>query len=101
MTLLRPPEQRSTRRTLVAGWTATAVGAVATVIGLWLRYWSESDLAEAWPFVLIVGGLLAMFAGFDNVAQRVEQPDQTSTWLALAALVSLAAAVVFALIWLL
>ena len=101
MTLLRTPQQRSTGRSPTAAWIVTGFGAAAALVGVWLRYWSSFDLAEAWPFALIVIGFLAMFAGFDNAAQRVEQPNQTSTWLALGALMSLAGAVVFTLIWLL
>lgn len=101
MTLLRTPQQRSTGRPPTTAWVVTGIGAAAGVVGVWLRYWSSFDLSEAWPFSLIVAGLLAMFAGFDNAAQRVEQPNQTSTWLALGALLSLAGAVVFTLIWLL
>ncbi|MGF1665940.1 MAG: hypothetical protein ACFCVC_06670 [Acidimicrobiia bacterium] len=100
MTLLRDPDSRT--RSFTSEWLLGAIGTIAVGAGVWMRYLLDSDLAEAWPFTAIIVGSLMLFAAFDRVAQKLTTPTgRPTTWVSLAALASLAAAVVFMLIWLL
>ena len=106
MTLLRDPDVRTTRpagrRSFTTEWLVGTVGAVAAAAGLWMRYGLESEVAEAWPFTAIIAGCLMLFAAFDRAAQKSTTPTgKPATWVALAAVASLAVAVAFTLIWLL
>jgi hypothetical protein len=106
MTLLRDPDVRTSRpagrRSFTTEWIVGAMGAIAVATGLWTRYGLESDLAEAWPFTAIIAGSLMLFAAFDRAAQKATTPNgKPATWVALAAVASLAVAVAFTLIWLL
>jgi zinc transporter ZupT len=105
VTLLKDRETRPSQRGHIVEWITGAAGAVALLAGLWIRYGPANlapELAEAWPFGMIVAGALMLFVAFDRLAQQSADPDDRPvTWVAAAALVSLATAVVFALIWLL
>ena len=106
MTLLRDPDSRTTPpdtgRSFLIEWLLGAVGAITAGVGLWMRYGLESEMAEAWPFLAIIVGSLVLFVAFDRLAQKLTTPTgRPTTWVALAALASLAVAVVFLLIWLL
>lgn len=106
MTLLRNPDLRTTRadsrRSFTIEWIIGAAGAIIAAVGLWMRYGLGSEIAEAWPFTAIIAGSLMLFTAFDRAAQKLTTPaGKPATWVALAALASLAAAVVFTLIWLL
>ena len=106
MTLLRDPDLRTTRsdsrRSLTTEWIVGAAGAVAVAVGLWTRYGLDSEMAEAWPFMAVIAGSLMLFTAFDRAAQKLTAPNgRPTTWVALAAVASLVAAVVFTLIWLL
>lgn len=106
MTLLRDPDLRTTgsdsRRSFTTEWIVGAAGTVTAAVGLWMRYGLESEVVEAWPFTAIIAGSLMLFTAFDRAAQKLTTPTgKPATWVALAAVASLVAAVVFTLIWLL
>jgi hypothetical protein len=107
MTLLRDPDLRTTRpdrrrRSFTTEWIVGVAGAAVAALGLWIRYGFDAEVAEAWPFSAIIAGSLMLFTAFDRAAQKLTTPTgKPATWVALAALASLAAAVVFTLIWLL
>ncbi len=105
MTLLKDRDTRPSQRGHIVEWVTGAVGAAGLVAGLWILYGPADvvpELVEAWPFGMIVVGALMLFVAFDRLAQQSASPDgRPVTWVAAAALVSLATAVVFTLIWLL
>jgi hypothetical protein len=97
-------------------WIVGVVGALAAVIGGWMYYgpsdntlslfgwdWDVADLADAWPFSLMIGGgvlLAAAFAWFATKTYR--RDDGITTPVAVGSVLSLAAlagAIVYLLIW--
>lgn len=110
MTMLREPETRHapaapTRTGHIIDWFLGVVGFAGVGAGLWLRYGPTDvvpELAEAWPFLMIITGALMLFVTFDRLSRRLmERDDGTHNGVALAALISLGVAIAFALIWLL
>jgi len=100
--------------TFITEWIVGAVGALSTIIGLWMYYgpadgvlqlfgwdWDVAGLADAWPFGLIIAGAIVMAGVFARLSQRLSLDGPTTkanvyTGLTVAALVL---AVGFALIW--
>ncbi|MDH4117814.1 MAG: hypothetical protein OEX04_16280 [Acidimicrobiia bacterium] len=116
MTMLREPDVRATgRTTFIVEWVAGVLGALATAVGLWMYHgpddgmlrlfgweWDVAALSEAWPFGLIILGALALFAVFSRVSthRRDELEGGAGTY-ALLAILALALAAVYTLIWVL
>lgn len=100
----------------VTEWVAGVLGAIAALIGGFLYYgpsdgtlslfgwdWDVADLADAWPFSLMIGGGVVMAAAFGWFATKMyRRDDAITTSVAVGGVLSLAAlagAAVFALIW--
>jgi len=102
----------------VLEWVLGIAGAIGVFVGafiqfaaedeylgiLWIWSWRVGDISEAWKFGFLIGGSLALMAAFGLVTERSMRTEKrptpaTRVWLVLTIL-SLVAAIVFALLWL-
>jgi hypothetical protein len=99
-------------------WVTGAVGAIAALIGGWMYYapsdgtlslfgwdWDVADLADAWPFSLMIGGGVLLAAAFGLFAVKMyRRHDEITAPVTIGGLLALAAvagAIVYLLIWIL
>lgn len=97
-------------------WITGAVGAIAALIGGWMYYapsdgtlslfgwdWDVANLADAWPFSLMIGGGVLLAAAFGVFAAKMyRRHDEITAPVTIGGILSLAAlagAVVYLLIW--
>lgn len=118
MTVLRERERQAystTQRVSHAiDWVVGGIGAVLAIFGVWMRYgpedgvltvfsssWNISEIAQAWPFSLLVGGFTLVAAAFGLAATKFNRSGVVgfATGAAIAGLAALAAAVSFLVIW--
>ena len=93
----------------VLEYTLLAVGALLALFGVYAWYaptgWILGDLTEGWYLGSLALGGLCLSGGFSQFADRMQVDDRNPTWLAVAgavlSIVSFAAAVAFAAIWVL
>jgi hypothetical protein len=100
---------RMPRRSRVSEWVLGLIGVVAAGVGVWMYYvpttWFLGGLAEGWYLGMFVGAGLLLAAAFGLVARDMVRDDgvwTTRSFLTAAiAVLALAAAVVFGLVWIL
>lgn len=95
------------RRSHATEWVLGVVGAVVAGIGAWMYYvptdWFLGGLVEGWPFAMFIGAGILLAAAFGLFAWKAYQDDRGGTTAvvlgSLMALVALAGAITFAVIW--
>jgi hypothetical protein len=100
---------RMPRRSRVSEWVLGIIGVVAAGVGVWMYYvpttWFLGGLAEGWYLGMFIGAGLLLAAAFGLFAQRILREDglwTTQTVVATGmAVLALAAAIFFALVWIL
>lgn len=93
----------------VTEWVMGVVGALAAVAGAYLYYaptnWFLADLAESWYLGMFIGAGVLLAAAFGVFAHKAYLGDRSWTGQAMfttgLAIVALAGAVTFAVIWIL
>lgn len=114
MTLLQEQKRIEITRTPVlvrhvTEWVMGVVGALAAVVGAYMYYaptdWFLADLAEAWYLGMFVGAGILLAAAFGVFARKAYLGDRSWTGQTIftsgLAIVALAGAVTFAVIWIL
>ena len=123
MTLLKDREVMSPQRTPATanspiGWTLGVVGSITAAIGAWMLYgpaegtlqlfgwsWEVSGLAEAWPYSLLIVGLLAIAAGAALIGDRLAggrmrgMGSSSALSATVVAVAAIAGAITYGLIW--
>lgn len=97
------------RRSLIVEWTIGIVGLLAAGVGAWMYYvpadWFLGGLAEAWYLGLFVGAGVLLAAAFGLIARGMLREDlgwtARVTAMTVLAVLAVAGAVTFGLIWIL
>jgi len=97
------------RRSLVVEWTMGIAGALAAGVGAWMYYvpadWLIGGLAEAWYLGFFVGAGVLLAIAFGLIARGMLREDRgftaRVTALTVLAVLAVAGAVTFGLIWIL
>lgn len=100
---------RMPQRSRVTEWVLGILGAVTAGVGVWMYYvptdWFLGGLAEGWYLGAFVGAGLLLAAAFGLFARRILQEDREWTIQSVMAtglaVLALAGAVVFGLVWIL
>jgi hypothetical protein len=98
---------RMPQRSYVAEWVTGAVGVLTAGVGAWMYYvpadWFLGGLAEAWYLGMFTGAGLLLAAAFGLFARGMLREDRFRTTrvtvMTTIAILALAGAVTFALIW--
>lgn len=96
-------------RSRITAWVVGAIGALAAGVGAWMFYvpttWFLGGLTEAWYLGMLTGGGLLLAIAFGLVARGMLREDRELTGrvivMTVLAILALASAAVFALIWVL
>ena len=100
---------RMPRRSLIVEWTIGIVGLLTAAVGTWMYYvpadWFLGGLAEAWYLGMFVGAGVLLAIAFGLGARGMLREDRVWTTrvtvMTALAVVALAGAVTFGLIWIL
>ena len=114
MTLLQERTRTEITRTPVivrhvTEWVMGVIGALAAVVGVYMFYaptnWFLANLAEGWYFGMFIGAGILLAAAFGVFARKAYLGDRSWTGQAMfttgLAILALAGAVTFAVIWIL